>query len=90
MILDPLQSNEPRLNNHLRRPIYLVNIQRQRPTRRSSHGDRYHQPNTLHSTGWIGKVIVSCTGVLVALVLLGFLVYLGLFGMAAYFILSNF
>jgi hypothetical protein len=89
-MLDLPQPGEPRLNNHLRRPIYLVNIERQRPTRRNPHENRSNQSNALQSASWIGKIIVSCTGVFVALVLLGFLFYLGLFGIAAYFILSNF
>jgi hypothetical protein len=89
-MFDLRQSTEPPHNNHLRRPIYHVTIQRLRTPRSSSHGDRINQPNTLSGTSWIGKIIVSCTGAFVALVLLGFLAYLGLFGIAAYFILSHF
>jgi hypothetical protein len=89
-MFDLTQSTEPPHNNHLRRPIYQVNIQRQRPPRRSSHADRNNQPNALHNASWIGKILLSCTGAFVALVFLGFLAYLGLFGIAAYFILSHF
>ena len=89
-MLDLTQPNEPPLNNHLRRPIYQVTIQRRRTPRSSSQADRNNQPNASHSASWIGKILVSCTGAFVALVLLGFLAYLGLFGIAAYFILSHF
>ena len=90
MLSDTTQPTEPPLNSHLRRPIYHVTIQRQRPPRRSSHADRNNQPNASHSESWIGKILVSCAGAFVALVLLGFLAYLGLFGIAAYFVLSHF
>ena len=89
-MFDLTQPTEPPLNSHLRRPIYQVNIQRQRPPRRSSHADRNNQQKALPGAGWIGKILVSCTGAFVALVLLGFLAYLGLFGIAAYFVLSHF
>jgi len=89
-MFDLTQSTEPPHNNHPRRPIYNVNILRQRPPRRSSQADRINQPRALPGASWIGKIIVSCTGAFVALVLLGFLAYLGLFGIAAYFILSHF
>ena len=89
-MFDLTQSTEPPYNNHPRRPIYQVTIQRQRPPRRSSQADRNNQPKASHIASWIGKILVSCTGAFVALVLLGFLAYLGLFGIAAYFILSHF
>ena len=39
MFSDTTQTNKPPLNNHLRRPIYQVTIQRQRPPRGSSQAD---------------------------------------------------
>jgi hypothetical protein len=93
MMLDQKPANQPPLDNPLRRPIYLVTIQRQRPIRRDPHEDRQDRRNHINvfqGSRWMVTIVMSCTGVFVALVLLGFLAYLGLFGTAAYFILSNF
>ena len=78
------------VHSQMPRPVYQVNLPRQRP-RPSRPEPKYGLLDaTAGKLGSAGRIIAGCFGILISFVLLAFLTILGMFGFTAYHLLSNF
>ena len=84
------QSGKPFVSTSHLRPIYVVNIQRRHPSSNQFQCAKHNLKHELPGANQAGKLAMSCAGAMIALVLLTFLAFLGLFGTTAYLILSHF